>query len=109
MIQEQIISYGTKGKSFFLYFKPYFCGQHPDCTILGSRWALNKALYNIESFYPVVGVLENMNSTLTVLQKKLPVFFRDVVSLYRNKLKGKYIRNSQFKTACRLIFRGSTF
>jgi hypothetical protein len=35
-----------------LKFQPYFCGQHDDCMILGSRWALNEAYKNIESFYP---------------------------------------------------------
>ena len=68
--------------------QPYFCGQSLNCTILGSRWALKKALYNIEKFYPVVGVLEDMNSTLSVLQENLPNFFENVVTVYKNKLKG---------------------
>ena len=75
--------------TFYIFFyKPYFCGQYPECTILGSRWALNRALHNVEAFYPVVGVLEDMNSTLHVLQNKLPKFFRGVIRLYSDKLKG---------------------
>ena len=44
---------------------------------------------NIESHYPVVGILEDMNSTLKILQTKVPKYFRDVTNLYTNKLKGK--------------------
>ena len=44
---------------------------------------------NIELHYPVVGILEDMNSTLTILQTKLPMYFRDVIDLYTNTLKGK--------------------
>ena len=50
-------------------------------------------MYNIESFYPVVGVLEDMNSTLAVLQRKLPNFFGNVITLYKDGLKGNILDN----------------
>merc|ERR1712150_225363 len=66
---------------------PYFCGQSSDCSVLGSRWALDQALINIETFFPVVGVLEDLHSTFSVLQTKLPQFFNGVHNLYNNELK----------------------
>ena len=49
---------------------------------------------NIELHYPVVGILEDMNSTLRILQTKLPIYFRDVTDLYTNTLKGKCVIKS---------------
>ena len=60
--------------------------------MLGSKWALNQAMRNIDAFYPVVGILEDMNSTLSVLQSRLPKFFRGIVKIYRDKLKGKMFK-----------------
>ena len=51
-------------------------------------------MHNIESFYPVVGVLEDMNSTLAVLQRKLPRFFGNVTTLYKDRLKGNILDNA---------------
>ena len=37
--------------------------------------AVSIAKLNIEKYYPVVGVLEEFNTTMMVLEEKLPVFF----------------------------------
>jgi len=49
---------------------------------------LARAKKNIELFYPVVGVLEMLNSTLTVLEKKIPLFFKGVTETYYDQLLG---------------------
>ena len=70
-------------------FQPYFCGQDPECIVVGSREALAKAKRNIELWYPVVGILEDLKTTLMVLEKKLPKYFSGVSELYYKDLKGK--------------------
>lgn len=57
--------------------------------VLNDRWALERANSNVERYYPVVGVLEELNSTLTVLEKRLPYFFRGVKDIYFKQLLGK--------------------
>ena len=55
---------------------------------VGSKKALARAKTNVEQAYPVVGVLEQLDATLTVLETRLPQFFRGVPDLYYGKLKG---------------------
>lgn len=41
---------------------------------------------NVNRYYPVVGVLEELNATLAVLEKKLPYFFKGVQDMYHKQL-----------------------
>jgi len=51
---------------------PYFCGDSKECLILGSRRALEQAKKNIETNFVMVGILENLSMTHTVLECLLP-------------------------------------
>ena len=42
------------------------------------------AKQNIERYYPVVGVLEHMNETLTVLEHYWPKYFKGALYAYHN-------------------------
>ena len=46
---------------------------------------MKKAMYNVEKNYAVVGVLEEMNKTLTVLEHYVPRFFKGALSTYWGK------------------------
>ena len=60
----------------------YLCGQESFCREVGSKEALVKAKRNVEAGYPVVGVIEQLDATLTVLEKRLPYFFQGARNLY---------------------------
>ena len=47
----------------------YFCGQDERCGEVGSQWARETAMRNVEEHYPVVGVLEMMEETRVVLEE----------------------------------------
>ena len=70
-----------------IFFQPYFCGQYDECSLVQSKWALEKAKSNIEAFYPVVAVLEDLDNTFFVLENKLPKFFSGISKLYYETLK----------------------
>ncbi|XP_076367957.1 uronyl 2-sulfotransferase-like isoform X2 [Tachypleus tridentatus] len=72
------------GQIYSVLLLPYFCGQDQKCLIHNHPWALEQAKQNIEKFYPVVGVLEEMNVTLLVLEEMLPRFFNGALKLYHN-------------------------
>ncbi|KAK9889597.1 hypothetical protein WA026_006969 [Henosepilachna vigintioctopunctata] len=76
------------GDEIYDFNIPYFCGQHPKCRIGNSGWALEMAKKNVEKFYPVVGILEDLNSTLIALEEHVPYFFKGVRQLYEKKLSG---------------------
>jgi len=44
--------------------------------------ALQRAKKSVERHYAVVGVLEDLNSTLTVLENYIPLFFRGATQVY---------------------------
>lgn len=46
---------------------------------------MKKAMYNVEKSYAVVGVLEELNKTLTVLEHYVPRFFKGAKDLYYSK------------------------
>ena len=68
---------------------PYFCGQDPQCRVVGNKWAMEMAMENVDKYYSVVGVIEEFSKTLKVLQQKLPFYFGGVLDLYFNVLHGK--------------------
>ncbi|KAG7188602.1 hypothetical protein KM043_008230 [Ampulex compressa] len=61
----------------------HFCGQDIRCTEKNSKWALQRAKSNVLEWYPVVGILEYMEQTLTALQSKFPYFFGGASGVYK--------------------------
>lgn len=73
-----------EGHNYSVLQLPYFCGQEPHCQLLNDPSALEQAKRNIEESYAVVGVLEQMNITLQVLEAKLPRFFGGAFKIYHS-------------------------
>ncbi len=67
--------------------QPYFCGQAQECHVLGSEWALQKAKDNVDRWYPVVGVLEDLEDTIAVLEHKIPSYFKGFTKFYNAGIK----------------------
>ncbi|XP_042891350.1 heparan sulfate 2-O-sulfotransferase pipe-like [Penaeus japonicus] len=70
----------------FAQLTEFFCGQDKKCTGFNTEYALQKAKENVEKHYAVVGVLEDLNTTLTVLEHYVPRFFRGAKDLYWNEV-----------------------
>jgi hypothetical protein len=64
----------------------FFCGQEDDCTGFNTEIAMRKAKENVEKHYAVVGVLEELNKTLTVLEHYVPRFFKGAKDVYWNEV-----------------------
>lgn len=65
--------------SNFLIYNNRLLGGHRPFNTVG---ALEKAKYAVESQYAVVGVLEDLNMTLSVLENYIPRFFRGASQVY---------------------------
>lgn len=50
---------------------------------MGSRWALEQAKYNLINEYFLVGVTEELEDFIMLLEAALPRFFRGATELYR--------------------------
>ncbi|XP_075410523.1 uronyl 2-sulfotransferase [Tenrec ecaudatus] len=65
------------------YIIPYFCGQHPRCREPG-EWALERAKVNVNENFLLVGILEELEDVLLLLERFLPHYFKGVLSIYKN-------------------------
>jgi len=54
---------------------PFFCGTAPQCWDPGSEWALAQAKSNLVNKYLLVGVTEELDSFVEVLEELIPRFF----------------------------------
>ena len=68
--------------------------QADHCRLVANRAAINQAKHNVEASYVVVGVLEELNMSLAVLEHSLPDYFLGVQELYHLEL-GQPHRNRQ--------------
>lgn len=62
----------------------HFCGHLPICQKFNNKEAFMIAKSNVEKYYSVVGITENMQETLTVMEAKLPRFFDGAYDTYFN-------------------------
>ncbi|XP_060770065.1 uronyl 2-sulfotransferase a isoform X2 [Neoarius graeffei] len=65
------------------YIVPYFCGQHPQCREPGV-WALERAKQNAMENFLLVGILEELEDVLLLLERLLPHYFSDVLNIYHS-------------------------
>lgn len=66
---------------------PFFCGQTAECWNVGSEWALQEAKHNLASNYLLVGLTEQMEDFVVVLEAVLPRMFRGMVDNIRTGTK----------------------
>ena len=64
----------------------YFCGHLPVCRKFNNKIAFEIAISNVQNYYSVVGITEEMKKSLTVMEKKLPNFFNGVSALIENEV-----------------------
>lgn len=66
---------------FFLIFIPL-------PSLISSRepgeWALERAKLNVNENFLLVGILEELEDVLLLLERFLPHYFKDVLSIYKN-------------------------
>lgn len=63
-----------------------------------TKGALERAKYAVETQYAVVGVLEDLNTTLAVFEKYIPRFFAGATEIYYNEIKNfNKINQNNFK------------
>ncbi|XP_028350138.1 uronyl 2-sulfotransferase isoform X3 [Physeter macrocephalus] len=76
------------------YIIPYFCGQHPRCREPG-EWALERAKLNVNENFLLVGILEELEDVLLLLERFLPHYFKGVLSIYKDPVKLLFLEHHE--------------
>lgn len=74
----------------------FFCGNNPDCISFNSKTALNIAKQNVEQFYSVVGVLEQLDKSIDIIEAYIPKFYKSAKKIFQaqNSSKEKGVTNT---------------
>ena len=76
---------------------PYFCGSDPECWDPGNKKALQKAKANVANHYFLVGITEELDKFIELLEKSVPRFFRSTLKTYLQQDGGVRIRKTKVK------------
>eukprot|EP00095_Tigriopus_kingsejongensis_P001647 maker-scaffold801_size95070-snap-gene-0.18 protein:Tk01647 transcript:maker-scaffold801_size95070-snap-gene-0.18-mRNA-1 annotation:"heparin sulfate o-sulfotransferase-like" len=76
---------------------PWFCGHFKQCWEPGNRWALEQAKFNLVHKYFLVGVTEELETFIELLEMTLPRFFQGATRMYQNSASAQHIRKTQHK------------
>ena len=79
----------------YLVFSFNFLIQFFFLSGLNTEIALRKAKENVEKHYAVVGVLEELNKTLTVLEHYIPRYFKGAKDVYWSKSQNSKLEKHQ--------------
>lgn len=66
---------------------PFFCGQHAECFEPGSEWALEQAKRNLVNEYFLVGMTEDLDNFIEVLELSLPRLFKGAMEFLNKSTK----------------------
>lgn len=61
---------------------PFFCGHYAECWVPGSEWALSQAKLNLVQHYFLVGVTEELQDFIALLEAALPRFFQGAANYF---------------------------
>ena len=74
-IKTNIFAFSNTSEFFRLDSQiPYFCGSDDNCLTFGDPKASQKAIESIEKNFVVVGIMEEMNKSVAVMECLIPDF-----------------------------------
>ena len=70
----------------------YFCGNALECRQVGNQEALQSAKLNTEKKFALVGLTNDMERTIALLERIVPTYFKGAVELFNSELSSKVRR-----------------
>ncbi len=75
----------------------FFCGHGPQCDAFNSKRMLDIAKSNVEKHFAVVGVLEDWDMSLEVLEAYVPRFFAEAREAYATNEEIRHVNKNIYK------------
>jgi len=76
----------------------FLCGHDDECNPFNTKDAIERAKFAVENEFAVVGILEDIETSLAVFEKYIPQFFAGATEIYNeNKEYFKRINQNNFK------------
>ena len=75
----------------------FFCGHDPECLYFEEPEALARAKANVERYYAVVGVLEQFDESIRVMEAYAPRFFANAPETYRELMRERHVNKNIYK------------
>ena len=69
----------------------------PECNYFESEEALATAKKNVEKYFAVVGILEQMQKSLQVFEDYVPRYFANARKIYKDMMREKHVNKNQYK------------
>ncbi|CAH1790901.1 unnamed protein product [Owenia fusiformis] len=73
-------------------YAQWFCGHSDDC-LYNITYAVETAIYNIDSAYTFIGITEHFELSLKAFEKLLPRYFNGSVAKYQTRIRKKVTSN----------------
>ncbi len=67
------------------------------CWEPGSRWALEQAKHNLANKYFLVGLTDELEAFIQILEVTLPRFFRGASEMFAHSERNRHIRRTKHK------------
>ncbi|XP_072179331.1 uronyl 2-sulfotransferase-like [Diadema setosum] len=78
---------------------PKFCGYQPECwSDSNRRWGLRTAISNVKRYYTFVGIVEEYENSLLLLEKLMPDMFGGLLETYHTPTKSGKNTSAETKT-----------
>ena len=76
---------------------PWFCGSFKKCWEPGSKWALEQAKHNLVHKYFLVGLTDELEAFIRLLEIGLPRFFAGASEFFAGSGASRHIRKTKYK------------
>ena len=101
--------HGDPGMPEFASQMTFFCGNAPECDEFDGEAMLRRAVENVERYFAVVGVLEELDASVRILEALLPRYFSGAAEIlarqpteterHKNRNIYKQAQSRQFRAA----------
>ena len=99
--------HGDPGMPEFASQMTFFCGNAPECDEFDGEAMLKRSVENVERYFAVVGVLEDLDASVRILEALLPRYFSGAAEILATQPTERHKNRNIYKQAQSREFRAA--